>query len=122
MTSNTSHTIYCDFSSPVSKIDVFIFVFISFASIVGHTIIFVSYSRHRVLRNTTNVFLISLSASDVIVALLAVPFTFGVFLCKVLPDEDKSTTYNFIYRYATFTLDMFLFNVLSDEDKSTTSD
>lgn len=96
---NTSHVVQCDLSSLVSKIDTFIFAMISFASIVGHSIIFTAYTRHRVLRNTTNVFLISLSASDVIVAVLSVPFSFGVFLCQVLPAEDESTTYNYIYRY-----------------------
>ena len=84
MANKTSHLIQCNFSTLVSKIDTFIFVFISCASVLGHSIIFVAYSRHRVLRNTTNVFLISLSASDVIVAVLSVPITFGVFLCHLL--------------------------------------
>ena len=99
-TNNTSHIhAHFDFSNAVNRVDAVVFIAISLAAIIGNSIIFLVYSRHRVLRNTTNVFIISLSASDVMVAVLSIPFTFSVFVCQVLPMEDKGTIANFIYRY-----------------------
>ena len=91
------HVGYCDFSTAGRRFDAFLFIAISVISIIGNSIIFVVYIRHRVLRNTTNVFIISLSASDMIVAVLSIPFSFGTFLCNVLPQEDQRSLENILY-------------------------
>ena len=87
----------CDFSSDESRIDAFLFVAIAIASLFGNIVVFISYSRYRSLRSTTNVFLISLSASDLLVAIISIPLTFGVYLCQLRPSEDKRNVGDFIY-------------------------
>lgn len=79
------HSGYCDFSTPSQKLDAFLFTLISLLAIVGNIFIILVYKQQRVLRNTTNVFIISLSASDMFVGFLSIPYSFSVFLCGVLP-------------------------------------
>ena len=87
----------CDFSTHESRIDVFLFLVITVTTLFGNIVVFISYSRYRSLRNKTNVFLISLSASDMLVAIISIPLTFGVFLCNLRPSEDKRHVGDFIY-------------------------
>ena len=57
------------------------------------------YVRYRVLRSVTNVFIVSMSASDLIVALVSVPFSFGVFVCQIQPltEIKEGKTQDMIY-------------------------
>ena len=52
---------------------------------LGNTIVFVCYYKYRPLRSITNVYILSLSASDLLVAMLTVPYTFVIFVCKLQP-------------------------------------
>ena len=68
-----------------SQLDAFLFIFISLSAIFGNTIVFVCYYKYRPLRSITNVYILSLSASDLLVAMLTVPYTFVIFVCKLQP-------------------------------------
>ena len=81
----------------VSKFDGAMFIAISALAIIGNVIVFICYARFRVLRTVTNVFMISLSASDLLVAVISIPFSFGVFVCGLSPDYDNKRIYSFIY-------------------------
>lgn len=80
---------HCDFSTAVQRFNVVLFIFIQATAVIGNTIILFLYKKHRVLRSTTNVFIISLSASDLIVVVLSMPICFGMFLCRYFPDEGS---------------------------------
>ena len=81
----------------INKFDGALFIIISFLAIVGNIIVFLCYSRYRVLRTITNVFIISLSASDLLVAIISIPYSFGVFVCSLYPDYQDEKLGTLIY-------------------------
>lgn len=97
MNNTSSISTSCTFESTLNKLDFFLYVFISLTAIIGNTIVFVCYFRYRILRNITNVFIISLSASDILVAVVSIPYSFGVFLCGVRPAKDHRKLGDLIY-------------------------
>ena len=77
---------------------------LSFVIRTGNLLTFIVFARNKALRNTTNVFLASLTASDAIVAVVSLPVTFAVFFCDALPN---SHTANMVYRYVyTYTMNL----------------
>ena len=88
---------HCRFDQPLAWLDAFLYIFIAFIAGSGSLIVFVCYSRHRALRSSTNVFIISLSASDLMVACVSIPYSFGVFLCQWRPREDNRTLEDLVY-------------------------
>ena len=80
-----------------SQLDAFLFIFISLSAIFGNTIVFVCYYKYRPLRSITNVYILSLSASDLLVAMLTVPYTFVIFVCKLQPQLEHDKLQNMFY-------------------------
>lgn len=87
----------CDFTYFENCLDVFVYILISFITFTGNVIVFICYNQHKILRSTTNIFILSLSASDIIVGIISVPYSFGVFLCNVLPTSDERGMEDLIY-------------------------
>ena len=87
----------CDFSDVESRFDAFLYLSIAIIALFENITISVCYFRYRPLRNATNLCLISLTASDILVATLSIPLTFAVYLCKLRPSIDKRHIGDFIY-------------------------
>lgn len=73
----------CSFQDIVSKLDALLYITVALLAIVGNIIVFLCYYKYKPLRGVTNIYILSLSASDLLVALLSVPFSFAVFLCSM---------------------------------------
>ena len=80
----------CQLEDPVAKFEAFLFVAISLITLCGSIVVVVCFIRHRSLRNSTNVFIVSLTASDLFVAVLSIPYSFGVFMCGWRPDSHDT--------------------------------
>ena len=80
-----------------THLDAFLFIFISVSAILGNTIVFLCYYKYRPLRSITNVYILSLSASDLLVAVLTVPYTFVVFVCKLQPQMADDRLQSMFY-------------------------
>lgn len=87
----------CDFSSADSRFDAFVYILIAGLAIFENVTILVCYFRFRPLRSATNLCLISLTVSDIFVATLSIPFSFGVYLCKLRPEVDNRSIGDLIY-------------------------
>ena len=88
----------CDIERNAHSVsDSVIFLTISSASILGNIMVFVCYANFRYLRTVTNVFMISLAASDLLVALLSIPFSFLLFVCQNGTFVKNQRLNNFIY-------------------------
>ena len=87
----------CDFSGADSRFDAFVYISMAIIALFENITISACYFRYRPLRNATNFFLISLTASDVLVATLSIPFSFGVYLCQLRPPIDKRYIGDLIY-------------------------
>ena len=96
-TSGNCHIGRCDFSSTESKFDAFIYISIAIVALFENITISVCYFRYRPLRNATNLCLISLTASDILVATLSIPLTFAVYLCELRPSIDQRDIGDLIY-------------------------
>ena len=84
----------CSFQKYENIVYAFLFVTIALTAVIGNVMVIICYLRYRMLRFTTNVFIISLSASDILVAVLSIPYTFGVLLCNFVPHVgDLMTVY-----------------------------
>ena len=87
----------CDVDSTESKIDVILYITIATLALLENATIFIGYLRYRALRTITNTFLVSLTTSDIMVALFSIPFSFGVFVCALRPPQDKGNIGDLIY-------------------------
>ena len=94
----------CNFDSIESRFDVFLYVIIASLALIENTTILAGYLRYRALRTITNTFLVSLTTSDIMVALFSIPYSFGVFMCALLPPtgEHKSLPHQFVSRLLYF--------------------
>ena len=83
---------YVGFPTNVSVVvmDSFLFLTISVVATFGSIVVFICYKRFHSLRTVTNVFILSLSASDLLVALFSIPLSFSLF---VFHKYDKSIYY-----------------------------
>lgn len=110
MTNNTSfapphpashwHLGRCDFTDVESKFDALIYIFIALIALVQNVIIAMCYYRYRSLKTITNLCLLSSTASDLLVSVFSIPFTFGVYLCQLRPPSiDKRSIGDFIYLF-----------------------
>ncbi|XP_066914791.1 5-hydroxytryptamine receptor 1D-like [Clytia hemisphaerica] len=87
----------CKMNDFMSQADACLFIFISLAAIIGNLIVFICYYKYRPLRRITNVYILSLSASDLLVASLSVPYTFVIFVCKLQPQIAESELQSMFY-------------------------
>lgn len=87
----------CDFSTTQSLFDAFIYIIIAVVALIENVTIIVCYFRFRPLRHTTNIYLISVTASDIMVSCFSLPFSFGVYLCHLRPPEDQRGIPDLIY-------------------------
>lgn len=94
---NSSIITGCDFSSPKAWVEALLYILIAIVSAFGSLIVFICYCRHRALRSSTNVYIISLSASDMLVSAISIPYSFGVFLCNLRPKVDERTSGDLVY-------------------------
>jgi len=97
VTSNHPYDGACLFESIESRFDGFLFIFISCCAIVGNLTVFICYYKYKPLRRITNVYILSLSASDLLVACLTVPFSFAVFLCNLQMQLGEQEVQRMIY-------------------------
>ncbi|XP_012553582.2 beta-2 adrenergic receptor [Hydra vulgaris] len=61
-------------------VDSFLFLAISVVATFGNIVVFICYYKFRTLQTVTNVFILSLSASDLLVALFSIPLSFLLFV------------------------------------------
>ncbi|XP_065651662.1 dopamine D2-like receptor [Hydra vulgaris] len=67
----------------INVFDLFLFLTISLVATFGNIVVFICYYKFHSLRTVTNVFMLSLSASDLLVALFSIPLTICVFVFNV---------------------------------------
>ena len=68
-------------STPLLVIETTAVLFINVFALAGNTLLCLAIHRNaRLRRNTTNLFILSLACSDILMALLCMPFTAGVFI------------------------------------------
>ena len=88
--SQHDHAISVASSNSIAVLDSFLFLTISIVASFGNIVVFICYYKFHSLRTVTNVFMLSLSASDLLVALFSIPLSFSVF---VFNKVDKKLYY-----------------------------
>ena len=83
---------YLDVFDPHGKIRIPLYTLIFLLSIIGNSLVILTLIRNRRMRTVTNVFLLNLSISDLLLAVFCMPFTlipqlmrnfvFGEVMCK----------------------------------------
>ena len=69
-------------NTSIAVLDSFLFLTISIVASFGNIVVFICYYKFHSLRTVTNVFMLSLSASDLLVALFSIPLSFSLFVCE----------------------------------------
>lgn len=77
------------------KLEIPLYSAIFFLAVVGNVSVILTLAKNRGMRTNTNVFLLNLAVSDLILAVLCMPFTlvgtllrdfvFGEWMCKLVP-------------------------------------
>lgn len=93
------------------------YMMILMLSIIGNLLVITTLVQNRRMRTVTNVFLLNLALSDILVGVLCVPFTlvgtilrdfiFGELLCKLIPFLQGK------FGFVAFVLSPFLINQIS---------
>lgn len=101
--SNTHPTLRASSTSPnnshswsiAARIQIPLYAVILLLAMIGNSLVILTLIHNRRMRTITNVFLLNLSISDVLLGVLCMPFTlsgallrdfvFGEFMCKILP-------------------------------------
>ncbi|XP_012553585.1 octopamine receptor beta-2R [Hydra vulgaris] len=68
-------------------LDLCLFLTISIVATIGNIVVFICYYKFQSLHTVTNVFMLSLSASDLFVALFSIPLSISFFICNHLHNE-----------------------------------
>ncbi|XP_004210823.1 muscarinic acetylcholine receptor M3 [Hydra vulgaris] len=99
MNNSTQPVFYgCQIGKNVQSIlDAIIFLTLSCASLLGNVMVFICYAKFRYLRTVTNIFMISNAASDLLVAMVSIPFSFGIIVCQKYIDVENVNLTRFIY-------------------------
>lgn len=84
-----------DLSKPLQYVLVTLYVLIIAVSITGNSLVLLTFIFNRHMRSTTNIFIVSLAGSDILLSISTVPFDigqiisqhwkFGRFACKIVP-------------------------------------
>ena len=85
------------YRSDIFYFDLSLMLGISVTAIVGNILVFICYWKIRSLRSVTNVFILSLSISDLFVAILSTPASIAVLLFGILPPFDTRSLEIIIY-------------------------
>ena len=104
---------YLDVFDPHGKIRIPLYTLIFLLSIIGNSLVILTLIRNRRMRTVTNVFLLNLSISDLLLAVFCMPFTlipqlmrnfvFGEVMCKSIRyaqgklEKDTEIVVGFFY-------------------------
>lgn len=97
---------------------ILIYTFIFVLGIVGNVAILYTTLHNRTLQSVQNLFLLNLSASDIIVCLLSLPITpvasiyknwhFGAILCRLIPCVQGGSVFIFTYSLTIIAVDRYI--------------
>ena len=75
-----------------SILDGAILIFIALFAMIGNLVVLIAFSKYRNLRTITNIFIVSVAAADIFVAILPIPMTFAVYICSWLTTGNYGKT------------------------------
>lgn len=85
----------CEISKPLQSTIVTLYVLIIAVSVIGNSLVLLTFIFNKNMRSTTNIFIVSLAGSDMLLIVTTVPFnigmvlsphwTLGPFACKLVP-------------------------------------
>lgn len=98
-------------NAPYGRIQIPLYATIFLLAVGGNSLVILTLSHHQRMRTITNVFLLNLAVSDLLLGVLCMPFTlvgtllrdfvFGEFMCKCLPYLQGKLKFILILKWFT---------------------
>ncbi|XP_031417262.1 neuropeptide FF receptor 1 isoform X2 [Clupea harengus] len=85
---NYSFSSYYQHSRPVAAVVMFAYIFIFFLCMIGNTLVCLIVVRNRQMRTVTNIFILNLAISDLLVGILCLPITLADNLITGWPFDE----------------------------------